>query len=513
MRTLIYNADIRTMHPAMPRAEAAIVENDRFGYVGTLQEARRLLAGKPHDAIDAGGATVLPGFNDAHLHFLHYAKRTQNVALEEARSVQDCIQRLREGLERRPGGGWLIGEGWNQEHYADRRMLTRADLDEVSTDVPIFAVRACGHIAAANSQALTIAGIDVPDGQLREDEQSAVWACIPVPDDGALIASMRAAQTDLFRQGITSIQSDDLGGVPEGREASFLRALAGACEDGILKMRYAQQALAGGVDGFRAFFDAGLHTLRGERFRVSHMKVLADGSLGARTAAMRLPYADAPDTCGIALYTNEALAGVVREAAAHGMPTAIHAIGDAAMQQALDVFAREGKGLRNAIVHAQIADAAQVECCGALGLLLLVQPIFLDADAPIVRARVGVLADTSYRWRSALGLGARVAFSTDCPVEPFDPFANLFCAVTRRGLRGGEPYLPDEAFTLDEALYAYTAAGAYASGEEGEKGRVWPGMLADYLVLKDRLDGKAPASLLEAGVRACYVGGERVYGG
>ncbi len=511
MQTLIFNAEIRTMHPAMPRAEAALVQGDRFIYVGSFAGARRLLASAPHQAIDARGATVLPGFNDAHMHFLHYAKRVHNVLLEGAKTREECVKRFQDGFSRQVGG-WLIGEGWNQERFPDRKMLTRADLDAVSKDVPMIAIRACGHIIAVNSAALRRAELNVEDGLLREDEQAPIWKCVPVPGNAALLSMMQSVQQDLFRQGITSIQSDDLGAISANGEGAFLKDLRDTCQAGAIKVRYAQQALMGDLAGFEAFFADNLHALRGPGFHISTMKILADGSLGARTAALKAPYADARDTRGMELFSDEALCAMVREAASHGMPTAIHAIGDAAMEQVLLAFAREGKGLRNAVVHAQITDADQVARCGRMGLLLLAQPIFLDADAPIVQARVGeVLANTSYRWRGMMEMGAHVAFSTDCPVEPFNPFPNLYCAVTRKGLRGGAAYLPEEAFTLDEALYAYTAAGAYASGEEEEKGRVWPGMLADFILLKDRLCEKEPTSLLEAGVRGCFVGGEAVY--
>lgn len=509
MYTLLHNAEIRTMHPAMPRAEAAVIQGDRFAYVGPVEGARHLLGATPHKSVDCQGCTVIPGLNDSHMHFAGTASRGRNVDLSGARSVAEAIALLRAGLAR---GGWVVGVGWNQERFAEGRLLTRQDMDAVSTDVPVAAVRACGHIAAVNSRALALAGLDVADGILREDEQDAVLGLCPGPDADEMLDLMLRAQHGLYAKGITSIQSDDMGGMEPAALSRFARSIYDATQAGTLRVRYSEQVLLDTLDRMRPFFAEGLHTLRGAGFRFSCVKLLTDGSLGARTAWLRQPYADAPDTRGIAMYEDAALTALVAEAAAHGMPTAIHAIGDAAMQQTLDAFATAGAGLRHAVVHAQITDWAQVARCGAMGLTIMAQPIFLDADIPVVRRRVGDdLADASYRWRSMLAGGAHVAFGTDCPVETYDPMPNLYCAITRKRLSGGEPYLPGEAFTLDEALYAYTAAGAWASGEEADKGRIQPGMLADYVLLNRRLDDKEPTSLLETGIVETVIGGDTVY--
>ncbi|MDL2317495.1 amidohydrolase [Eubacteriales bacterium OttesenSCG-928-A19] len=509
---LLHNADIRTMHAAMPRADAVIIDGGRFTYVGSLDGARLMLSGRRYVAMDAEGCTVTPGFNDAHMHLAHTAMRDLRVILTGTRSVQELQARLREGLAS-ASNGWLIGEGWNQDAFDDRRLLTRADLDAVSTELPIVATRVCGHILAANSRALAIAGVDVADGILREDEQGAIWAKVPPIHADQLVRAICGAEKRLFQQGLTSVQSDDLGSVPDGEEEALLRGIRDAGDAGRLRVRYAAQALCGSLPSMRGFFSKSLQRLRGERFRMAHMKLLGDGSLGARTAWLSAPYADAPETSGMRIYTDDALRDLVGEAAGHGMPVAIHAIGDAAAQQVLDTLrSAGGTGLRHAIVHAQIMNAAQVAACGTMGLVIMAQPIFLAADAPIVRARVGdALADTSYRWRSMLGMGAHVAFGTDSPVEPFDTLPNLYCAITRHAPGESLPYLPDEAFGMDEALYAYTAAGAYASGEEAEKGRIWPGMAADLVRLDRRLDDRLPEQLLEARVLETYIGGEPVY--
>lgn len=511
MLTLLSNAEIRTMHPAMPRADAAVIDGERFAFVGTEAAARAWLAGRPYEALRLDGETVIPGFNDSHMHYLHTALGSTRVQLAEARSIQDVLDRLR-AAQKAGAGPWIVADGWNQERFAQKRLLTRQDLDQVSADVPILASRACGHIAAANSRALAIAGVDFPDGILREDEISLVARHISPPEEAACLRAMVEAQHGLFARGITSVQSDDVSDMENAERASLLRGICGASDAGTLKVRYAAQAHIGDVDMLEDFCRQGLHRLRGKGFRVSCIKLMADGSLGARTALLRGSYADAPAERGIALHPQAELGAIVRTATRHGMPTAIHAIGDGAMQQVLDAFAAEGGGLRHAVVHAQISDWDQVARCGVMGLTIMAQPIFLDADIPIVQARVGnVLAESSYRWRTMLALGAHVAFGTDCPVEPYDPMPNLYCAAARTGLDEKSAYLPEEGFTLDEALFAYTAAGAYASGEEAEKGCIAPGMLADFVVLDGRLVDGEPACLLRTSVRQTYIGGACVY--
>ncbi|MDR0897149.1 MAG: amidohydrolase [Oscillospiraceae bacterium] len=503
---LITHGDIRTMNPAMPRAAAAVVAGGRFAYVGTEAGARAFIGARAHDALDAGGGTVLPGFNDTHMHLLGALSGARLVNLMDAGSIA-AVQAAYRARLKSHAGGFLVGRGWNQEQFAERRLLTRADLDAVSDTVPLLATRACGHILAANSAALALAGIASDDGILREGEMDAMWALVPEMTIAERLHWLKTGQRSLFEKGITSVHSDDMG--EDG--VAFLTALRSACEEGSIALRYAAQAHPDDLAALRAFFASGLHALSSAHFRIASIKMMADGSLGARTAWLSNPYADAPDTRGIALHSDEAITAMVAEATAHGLPCAVHAIGDAAMEQTLNAFAKAGGGLRQAIVHAQISSAAQVARCSAMGVSILAQPIFLRADAPIVRSRVGALADTSYAWRSMLSGGARVAFGTDCPVEPFDPLPGLYYAITRRAMPDGTAYRPDEAFTLDEALYAYTAAGAYASGEEAYKGRIAPGMLADFAVFTEKFTEAEPERLLQAQVRATFIDGQCVF--
>ena len=510
MHTKIVNAKIRTMDAANPIASAAVIHDDLFDYVGNADVAEKYLDGIPHETIDAGGADVLPGFNDSHMHVLHCAGVSDVVSLQDAESVEACIELMKSAYGKRVDG-WIVAEGWNQEHFREKRMFTRADLDAVSEDIPVVARRVCGHLVVANTYALRLAGLINHDGVLRENECGAIYSLMPEPSVAEQLERLIRFQPKLFEHGITSVQSDDLGWIPEGEAKVFLRAMAEASDNGRLMLRYAAQVCLDGYEETRRFFNRRLHEIRGQGFRVAHQKLFADGSLGARTAWLSTPYADSPDTSGIQMMSTNDMALQIRLAAEYGVPSTIHVIGDAAFGQALDAIELGGLGLRHALVHAQITQWPQIWRCGRMGLDILAQPAFLRTDMPIIEKRVGALADSSYRWKSLLGAGSTVAFGTDSPVEPFDPMLNLYCAIARHGPNMGHAYLPEEAFALDEALYAYTVVGARVSGESQEKGRIAAGMLADFVVLDGNLSDDDPESLLTVGIRETYIGGTRVF--
>lgn len=256
----------------------------------------------------------------------------------------------------------------------------------------------------------------------------------------------------------------------------------------------------------------------GDRFRISTVKLLADGSLGARTAFLREPYSDAPDTCGLPIYPEQAqLDRLVVTAHRHNMAVAIHAIGDGAAEMVLNAFQRARAELpwlhpRHGMVHCQILSEGQLRRMAELDVTAFVQPVFINGDMHIAPGRLGGkrLAH-SYAWGDMERLGLHMAFGTDCPVECFHPLEGVYCAVTRRDFTGNGPFLPEQALTPYQALYAYTAGGAYASGEERIKGRIRSGLLADFLLVDRNLLTCPPEELLSARVLRTYVGGACVF--
>lgn len=539
---LLTNGTIATMDPARPMAEAAVVDGAYFAYVGGRADAedfaRRFSRGA-WETLDLQGRFVMPGFNDSHLHFIHYVKTKLSVNLFGCTSLAEVQERLRRGLAGLEAGSgrWLLGEGWNQEQFTgERRFPTRRELDQVSTEYPILILRSCFHVGALNSRALELLHINrdtvghygafaevdetgAPNGVVKENVLDDIKAAIPSVGLSPLLEQVVQSQHDLLAEGLTSIQSDDFKYAPDEGPYALMDGLRELAERGALKLRFAEQALLTEPETLEEFFTRGGACFGGgDRFRISTVKLLADGSLGARTAFLREPYSDAPDTCGLPIYPEQAqLDRLVVTAHRHNMAVAIHAIGDGAAEMVLNAFQRARAELpwlhpRHGMVHCQILSEGQLRRMAELDVTAFVQPVFINGDMHIAPGRLGGkrLAH-SYAWGDMERLGLHMAFGTDCPVERFHPLEGVYCAVTRRDFTGNGPFLPEQALTPYQALYAYTAGGAYASGEERIKGRIRSGLLADFLLVDRNLLTCPPEELLSARVLRTYVGGACVF--
>ncbi len=501
MRTIYHNGQVYT--GTLPLQQAFLVEDDRFVCVGSNNE---LLAQQADVCIDLGGAFVCAGFNDSHMHLLNYGQ-TLTIAPLAAHTnslddMLDCLSQTKPGR-----GGWILGRGWNQDYFSDvHRMPTRFDLDRVSTTVPICAVRACGHALVVNSKTLELLQITAdtpqidggeivlengqPNGIFFDNAMDLVLSAIPVPDKDDVKAMLRAACKALNTYGITSCHSDDycvFHNLPWQVVNDAYQELEEASE---LTVRVYEQSNFTKLNILTNFLEAGNQTGTGSnRFRIGPLKLLGDGALGARTAFLTHPYADAPNTTGLSVFTQDAFDQLIGYANAHGMQVAIHCIGDACLDMVLhsiekSLIEHPQIDHRHGIVHCQITRPDQLERIANLQLHIYAQSIFLDYDIHIVESRVGkTLAESSYCWKTLMQNGVTVSNGSDCPVEFPDVMAGIQCAVTRCGLHGQGPYLPQEAFTVQEALDSFTKSGAWASFEETQKGQIQPGMLADFVVL------------------------------
>ncbi|MBR5872614.1 MAG: amidohydrolase [Oscillospiraceae bacterium] len=537
MEYIIKNAKIATMDKENPFAEAAVVSEGKFTFCGALSDAEKF-ASADAEILDCGGNFVMPGFNDSHMHYLHYVKTKLSVDLWGTTSVEHIVKKMSDAFEHfdKESGLWLIGEGWNHDYFTEgeRRFPTAKDHDKISKDYPVLIMRACYHIGVLNTKAMMLMGLDAkkahelgafcevdengnPNGVIKENYFDEVKSKLPYPDLDVLVKMMLESQADLFEQGITAIQSDDMKYAPEGRAYELLDELKKASLDGRLKVHYAEQALSQTKEEVDDWFSHAHYKMRDGSFKVSCLKLISDGSLGARTAFQKEPYADDPSTQGIAIYSQEELSGFVLEAQKRNTPAAIHAIGSGAMEMCLNAIENAKNAYpeyspRHAIVHCQITDKAQIERLGRLGIIPLTQPVFIDYDMHIVYDRVGKdLAETSYAWKDYLDLGLHEAFGTDCPVENFKPMRGIYCAVTRKDCKGRGPYLPEQAVSLYDALYAYSAEGAFVSGDEEIRGKIKAGMEADFIVLDRDLFEIPEEEILEAKVLKTFIGGEKVF--
>ena len=535
MKSAYCNAQVYTGGEAT--RQAFLVEDGIFTAVGSDREILAL-AGQDAVITDMEGRFVCPGFNDSHMHLLSLGQFLSSARLSQhTGSLAEMLEYLRTFAAAHPPrlGQWLRGRGWNQDYFTDvKRMPGREDLDSISTDYPIMITRACGHCCAVNSRALEIAGITgetaapaggaigmengEPDGRLYDNAIELLNPFIPVPDKDELKELIRLACGMLNAYGVTSVQTDDYGlfrEVPYETVNEAFRELAGSGE---LTVRVYEQANFTTLSELKQFIGAGNITGRGVAlFRTGPLKMLGDGSLGSRTAHLSHPYADSPDTCGFSLLSSEQMKEMIRYAHAHGMQVAVHAIGDACLDRVLDAMEAALKDNprpdhRHGIVHCQITRPDQLERIAGLKLHVYAQSVFLDYDNHIVENRVGMeLARSSYRWKTLMNRGVSVSNGSDSPVELPDVMRGIECAVTRTSMDGTGPYLPEEAFSVKEALDSYTIRGAEASFEEHEKGLIAPGYTADFTVLERNPFMTEPGELHTIAVHSCYLGNKRVY--
>lgn len=532
MSTLIYNANIYVQRGVF--AQALLVGDDgKIAAVGTEDEVRAACTGN-ETQFDAQGRTIVPGFNDSHQHLFNTGIALAAVRLQGVTSIAEVIERGRRYIEENhPQPGEVIhGMGWNQDYFTDEhRLLTRHDLDKISTEFPIIFDRACGHILTCNTKALEMAGvttetvpnaggaIDQENGELtgvvRENARSQVRCLMSERSLETKKRLLRTAMKHASETGVTSVQTCD---VRLGDWESTLEAYRQVSEETPTVRAYHQFSFME-PKGLQEFFDKGYHMGVGSDFnRIGPLKLFVDGSLGARTAHMREPYADDPSTRGIATLTPEEIDVLVGMAVKNNTGVAVHAIGDAAIENVLNAYDKvceNGQNpLRLGIVHVQITDRPLLERFTKNDILALVQPIFLHYDTAIVEDRVGKdLAATSYAFKTLMDLGVHTSFGTDSPVEDMNPIDNIYCAVTRKNLRG-EPaggWHPEECVDIYSAIDAYTLESAYASFEENVKGRLMKGYFADLVVLSDNIFTVNPDDIRTVKVDATMVNGKFVY--
>ena len=536
MKTIYKNGAVYTGE--LPLVQAFAVEDGKFIFAGSNEDADALTSDDT-TVIDLQGKFVCSGFNDSHMHLLNYGGSLMKAQLaEHTTSLADMVKCLSDFLAEHPckEGAWLQGRGWNQDYFTDAdRMPNRYDLDKVSTETPICAVRACGHCLVVNSKALEILGVTAdtpqpeggeigmengkPDGRFFDNAMDAVYQIIPVPDKEEIKEMIRIACKALNSYGVTSSQTDDYCVYRSVPWQTVNEAYEELEASGELTVRVYEQSNFTDLPSLKEFVEAGNVTGTGtEMFKFGPLKMLGDGALGARTAFLSRPYADDPSTCGIPVFSQETMDEMIGYANAHGMQAAVHTIGDACLDRVLIAYEKAltenpRENHRHGIVHCQITRPDQLEKIANMKLHVYAQSIFLDYDNHIVEERVGKeLASTSYSWKTLMKKGATVSNGTDCPVELPDALSCMQCAVTRTTLHDNVgPYLPEQKFTVQEALNSYTCCGAYASFEEHIKGKISEGMLADFVILGENPFEVEENHIKDIPVCQTFLGGKNVY--
>jgi len=519
-RPILYaNGHFYTGRPEAPWAEAMLVACGRILWVGQEGELGTLFV-RRH--VDLAGATVLPGLVDAHTHFLAHGLLKRRLNLREVANLEQAQASLRSFASAHPEHSWILGHGWNENLWPGRELPSRADLDAAVVDRPVALWRADYHLLWANSRALEAAGIgpgsvDPPGGQidrdafglatgiLREKATGIVWERTPEPSFAERVEALRAGQVEALALGLTGVHT------AEGAEA--LAPLQALCQAGELSLRVLFLPPASALTELK---EVGLRAGFGdERLRLGQLKLFSDGSLGSHTAWMLAPFGDDPANTGIPIHTTEELASLVREAHEAGWPCAVHAIGDAANRAVLDAFERAGKppgAIPDRIEHVQIIAPQDMPRLARLGVVASMQPVHVSSDWRAASRLWGERSRHAYAWRSLLRDEATLAFGSDAPVEPLNPWHGLQVALTRRDLDGEPPdgWYPEECLTLAEALAGFTTGAAFAGGEPAD-GRLAPGARADFVLVERDPFALGPEELGRVRPLATYVGGERVY--
>lgn len=507
---VLLNGHIVTLDSAQPEVQALAVEGDRIVALGTDREIRRRV-GSATRTLDLGGKLAVPGFIEGHGHFMGLGRARLHLNLTRAATWDDIVSMVAASTRDIAPGAWISGRGWHQEKWAHapepavEGMPTHASLDSVSPGNPVYLTHASGHAAFVNGLALKLAGITRrtpnppggeivrgPDGEatgvLRETAQRLVaaklseWEAARTPADreAEALKMVELAGQDLLAKGVTSFHD---AGTSFGTIDLF-RRLAG---EGRLPVRL--YVMVGGepTDSLRARLPQYRQVDDSSHFlTVRAIKLVADGALGSHGAWMLAPYQDL-STTGLPTTPPEVLEERARIALEDSFQVATHAIGDRANRVVLDIYERLQAGrtdLRWRVEHAQHLDPADIPRFAKLGVIASMQGIHAVSDGPWVPKRIGAerTAQGAYMWHALLASGAVVTNGTDVPVEDADPIASFAASVSRR-VADGTVFGPEQRMTREEALRSYTASNAYAAFEEGLKGTLSPGRLADIVVL------------------------------
>ncbi|HEY8342549.1 MAG TPA: amidohydrolase [Calditerricola sp.] len=525
---LIRGGTIYTFDPAQPVVTALYAENGRVVALGDDAELRLWFARPDVDVLDLEGGAAVPGLTDSHVHLLGVGQRLARLDLSGVPTLAALLERVRAAAERTPPGKWIVGAGWDESRLLERRPPTRDELDCAAPNHPVLLVRVCTHAAVANSAALRLAGItaqtaDPPGGRIVRDGQgrptgllleAARWQVertVPPPTEDDLVAMLHLAVRAALARGLVAVHTEDARYF--GGWARVRRVYRRLWEEKGLPLRVIQLVSDSCLDEWLADRAAS----PGEEppwFRTGPVKLFVDGTLGARTAHLREPYADDPGNRGMAVFDDEALRDKVARARAAGLFVAVHAIGDAALEQVLRALAAlpPRPGQRDRLVHLSLTAPDLLARLSRLPVAADIQPAFAADDAEWIVQRLGPQRlRWTYAWRSLLATGIPCAGGSDAPVASFDPLRGIHAAVVGGRTAAGPVPVPGETLDVETAFRLYAVGGAAVAGEEAERGTLSAGKRADLTVFgrdplaEGRLD---PDALLEARVTLTIVEGK-----
>jgi predicted amidohydrolase YtcJ len=553
------NGNVYTVNDRQPHAEAVAVKGERIAFVGSNSDAEKF-RGDNTRVIDLRGRTVVPGLTDSHCHIFGIGEREMNLNLEGTNTLDDFLAKVRERVRKTERGKWIVGRGWIETFWKPPQFPTRADLDKIAPDDPVFLTRADGHAAVANSAALKIAAITretanpfggeilkdkfgEATGMLLDNAQDLVESKIPKPTDAEREQALLLGIKREIELGWCEIQN-------AGSELADQAIIRRAFEANKIKLRIYNAAYGPGEAAQRLLQEGATLNAFDHRFTQRTIKVIFDGALGSRGAALLQPYSDKPDTSGYLTQKPEELRPMLAEALRRGIQVETHAIGDRANRIILDLYEQAFRAVpaeqRNCragsptpppttgaqpggvsdpalqdcgnrrwrVEHAQNLTAQDIPRFAKLGVIASMQPSHAISDLFFAPARLGMerLAG-AYPWNSLVKSGAMICGGSDAPVERGEPMIEFYAAISRKSIKGEqkEGWHPEQAVSREQALKMFTINAAYAAFEENEKGSIEPGKLADFTVLSADIMKIPQPEILKTRCAMTTIGGETVF--
>ena len=530
-RTTYYlHGRIYTNDPQHPWASAMAVREGKIVCIGGIEQIMLECGGGAENAetIQLGNKFVMPGFNDAHVHLGNAAADMLAVRLNGVASAEELQKRVADAIAAHKEGDWITGGGWDHTLWPDKKFPTKQQLDAVSPKNPVLLTHISGHVAVANSAALQLAHIskDTPNPKGGEFERGANGELTGMLEEGSAISlveqyvpdpsptqrrhGIELVLADVAKNGVTSVQDNS-----DWDDFLVYRDLK---DENKLTVRITEWL----------HFATGLEELQNERseggvtdplLKTGALKMVTDGALGSRTAAMLAPYSDDPSTSGIMAMEPDKLRQMAIERDRAGFQLAFHAIGDKANRVALDVFeavakANPPRDRRDRVEHAQVVAPDDLPRFAKLNVIASMQPSHETTDMRWAEQRIGPdRLKGAYAWATMLKNGVHLAFGTDYDVEPINPMRGLYACVTRELPEGGPAggWQPQEKISLDDCIRAYTIGSAYAQFEETKKGALKTGQYADFIILSNDLTKIPPSEYIKTEVLRTVVGGRTVY--
>ena len=527
---VLANGNIYTEHDKQPKAEAIAVKGDRIVFVGSNEDAKKFHAAK---VIDLRRHTLVPGLTDSHCHIFGIGEREMRLNLEGTNTLGDFLNKVKARVAQTSTGKWITGRGWIETFWKPSKFPTRQDLDKIAPDNPVFFTRADGHASVANSAALRIAKIDrntpdpfggqilkssgEPNGMLLDNAQELVSRNIPKPTEAEREEALLRGINREIGLGWCEIQN-------AGSDSEDIDLLRKDFEAGKIKIRFINAVYGPGKDAQNFLREGATINAFDHHFTQRTIKVIFDGALGSRGAALLKPYADAPDTSGYLTEKPEELKPMFEEALRSGIQVETHAIGDRANRLILDLYeqafkavppnARKIREPRWRVEHAQILDPVDIPRFAKLGVIPSMQPSHAISDLFFALSRLGIdrLA-AAYAWQSFLKSGSIICGGSDAPVERGEPMIEFYAAVARKSIRGesAEGWHPEQAVSREQALKMFTIWPAYGVFEENDKGSIEVGKLADFTVLSQDILKIPEPEILKSRCVMTMIGGEVVF--